>query len=785
MSDTTTPPKGVPLEIDGVAVVAQPGQMIIEAADEAGVYIPRFCYHKHLSIAANCRMCLVEVDGIKKPMPACATPVGPGMKVLTASARARAAQKATMEFLLVNHPLDCPICDQGGECELQDLALGYGRDVSRFSERKRVVADQDIGPLVATDMTRCIHCTRCVRFGAEIAGLRELGATGRAENMRIGTFVEQSLASELSGNIIDLCPVGALTSKPYRFRARAWELTQHPGISPHDCIGANVAIHVRRGEILRVAPQDNPAVNETWLADRDRFAYLGLNSPERLRQPLIRRAAGWEPTDWPTALQAAAAGLQEVIRQHGAAQLGTLLAPQLDTETLYLASKLTRAAGSPHVDHRLRQGDFRADGLGQGAPWLGMTPEALARADVIVLLGANPRKEQPLLAHRIRQAALRGAQVVALNASGLPWNFATGQDVVLHPGQWVGACAALAKALAKLSHRKIPDACRTLPLAAVETMTALAKALKAARCGVIMLGAQAQAHPDYALLWAWCAQLAQEHGLHLGIVPEANGVGAYQVGALPQADGLAAQAQWEARLRAYLLVGLEPEHDTGNPASAEAALAQAQWVVALSAYHSPTLERYARVILPIAEFGEYAGSRVNGAGLRQAFPAAIQPPGEARPAWKVLRVLANHLQLPGFAYNDLAEVQAALAALAPVPLDNGLRGGCDLMPRLPPAGLVRCGATPLYASDPLVRRAPALQATPDAQAQAQARLHPETAARLGLTAARQVWVQQGDCGQVFTLNLDAGLAPDVVGLPGSVATLGASCGPVELTEARS
>jgi NADH-quinone oxidoreductase subunit G len=454
---------------------------------------------------------------------------------------------------------------------------------------------------------------------------------------------------------------------------------------------------------------------------------------------------------------------------------------------LYLAAQLTRALGSPHVDHRLRQGDFRLDAGEQGAPWLGVTLDGLAQADFVLLIGANPRKEQPLLAHRIRQAALRGAQVVAVNAHALDWNFPQGQSIVLHPAQWVGACALLVKALARLNHHKLPEACRALATPPPEVIESLAQPIKAAKRGVILLGAMAQAHPDYALLRAWSAYLAREGGLSLGLVPEANGVGAYQVGAVPQvaAGGLAAQAQWDAKLKSYLLLGFEPEHDTWNPAAAQAALAQAQCVVGLSAYQGGCLAQYAQVLLPIAEMGEYAGSRVNGAGAWQDFQAAVNPPGEARPAWKVLRVLANQMGLPGFTYNDLAEVQAEAKQVArAVPLANVPTGGCELPVSIATGGLLRFGATPLYASDPLVRRAAALQATADARRQTLVRLHPDTAARLGLAQARQVWVTQGELRQWFGLCLDTDVAPEVVWLPVGASALGAACGNVELEEAR-
>jgi NADH-quinone oxidoreductase subunit G len=437
----------VHIEIDGRPLQARRGAMIIEVADEAGIHIPRFCYHKKLSVAANCRMCLVEVERTPKPLPACATPVAEGMKIKTRSPLARDAQKSTMEFLLINHPLDCPICDQGGECELQDVAMGFGGDVSRFQERKRVVRDKDIGPLIATDMTRCIHCTRCVRFGAEVAGIRELGATGRGEHMEIGTYIEHSVDSELSGNVIDLCPVGALTSKPFRFSARAWEMLQRDTIAAHDCIGSNLHVHVRRNRIMRVVPRENEAVNETWISDRDRFSYQGLYGDDRLAAPLIKGSGGWQQTDWPTALSAAAAGLRRVLAERGAQQLGALASPSATLEELYLLQRLVRGLGSHNIDHRLRQGDFRDQDVAPLFPWLGQSIAALETLDAALVVGSHTRKEQPLANHRLRKAALRGSALMFVNPVAFEFNYPVAEAVVATPAGMLQALAAIAKAL--------------------------------------------------------------------------------------------------------------------------------------------------------------------------------------------------------------------------------------------------------------------------------------------------------------------------------------------------
>ena len=405
----------VNVEVNGVALKAPKGEMIIRVTDANGAYVPRFCYHDKLPIAANCRMCLVEVEKAPKPMPACATPVAEGMKIYTRSPKAIAAQKATMEFLLINHPLDCPICDQGGECELQDLAVGFGRDISRYHERKRVVKDLSLGPLVSTDMTRCIHCTRCVRFGQDIAGIQELGTTGRGENMQIGTYIEHSVDHELSGNIIDLCPVGALNSKPFRFQARAWEMTQHPLVSPHDGFGSRLYGHVLRGQLKRVVPQPCEEINETWIADRDRYSYLGLEAADRLTTPRVRASNGsWLDSDWETALNVAAKGLQGASQGDSVTGLGCLAHPSSTLEELYLLGRLAQGLGCANIDHRLRQRDFRDQDSDSGAPGLGMALAAVDGLDALFLIGANLRAELPMLAHRVRKAAIRGASVSLL-----------------------------------------------------------------------------------------------------------------------------------------------------------------------------------------------------------------------------------------------------------------------------------------------------------------------------------------------------------------------------------
>ncbi|MCG7868903.1 MAG: NADH-quinone oxidoreductase subunit NuoG, partial [Candidatus Thiodiazotropha taylori] len=505
--------KLVTFEVNGQELQAEAGSMLIEATDAAGINIPRFCYHKKLSIAANCRMCLVEVEKVPKPLPACATPVTEGMKVYTRSPKALAAQKGTMEFLLINHPLDCPICDQGGECELQDVAIGYGRDVSRYSEGKRVVADKNIGPLIATDMTRCIHCTRCVRFGEEIAGIREMGATGRGEHMVIGTYIEKSVDSEMSGNIIDLCPVGALTSKPFRFNARAWELTQVEAIAPHDSLGSNLNLHLRGNKVMRVHPKDNESINETWISDRDRFSYEGLYSSDRLTSPMVKKGGEWKEVSWEMALEMAAASLKEI---GDGDQIGTLISPTSTLEELYLAQKLMRGLGCNNIDSRLRQGDFRMDATQNSVHWLGSTLSDMDQMQTVFVVGGNIRKEQPILAHRLRKAALNGAKLHYLNPIQIDLNHSGEQDICT-PGEMAGRLAAVAKAAGV----KASGGAASLLNAAQadESAKQTAANLKAADGALVMLGAMAQAHPDYALLHTIAAALAEATGAQLSILP--------------------------------------------------------------------------------------------------------------------------------------------------------------------------------------------------------------------------------------------------------------------------
>ena len=708
----------VKIEVNGEELEARKGAMLIEVTDAAGIKIPRFCYHEKLSVAANCRMCLVEVERAPKPLPACATPVMDGMKVWTASEKAIEAQQGTMEFLLINHPLDCPICDQGGECELQDVSMGYGAGISRFSERKRAVKDKDIGPLIETEMTRCIHCTRCVRFGEEIAGLRELGATGRGENMEIGTYISHSIQSELSGNVIDLCPVGALTSKPARHTGRSWEYVQHASIAPHDAVGSNINIHTIRGQVMRVVPRDNEEVNETWLSDRDRFSYQALYAEDRIIEPWVKDKGN---VDWNQALNAVANKLRKVIKKHGPESVGFLLSPSATTEELYLAQKIARTLGCNNIDHRLRQVDFSDDQHAPLFPWLGQSLQELESNDAVLLLGCNVRMDQPLIGHRVRKAALAGGKILCINHRDYDFRFPMAAKLITD--NIVSQLAAVAKTLADNKGADLPDNLRAIinKAEASETHRQIAETLVDSENSAILFGQQAIADASYALLSALAVFIAKNSNTALGYLPQGgNNVGASLAGALPHRGaagesidaGLNTSAMMHDTCKAYVLLGIEPELDCANGDQALQAMQQAELVVSLSAYANDVMKEYTDVILPIALFAETSGTYVNTEGRWQTFQGACQPLGEARPAWKVLRVLANTLNLDGFDYLDsqqvLNEVRSACKDIQPnnlIESDHDFDNQAENNP-------VTAIDVPIYAIDMMVRRAEALQQTP-------------------------------------------------------------------------
>lgn len=737
------------IEINGKQYQAENGQMIIEVADRCGINIPRFCYHKKLSVAANCRMCLVEVENAPKPLPACATPVGEGMKVHTDSPKALAAQKAVMEFLLINHPLDCPICDQGGECELQDVAMGYGGDVSRFNEGKRVVTDEDLGPLIATDMTRCIHCTRCVRFGEEVAGIRELGATGRGENMRIGTYVKHAMQSEIAANIIDLCPVGALTSKPFRFKARAWELRQAAAIAPHDCLGSNIYLHTRQQEVMRVVPRENEAINETWASDRDRFSYLSLRHEQRLAKPMIKKDGQWQESEWQPALEYTVAGLKQVIKQYGAEHLAALGSPGATVEELFLLQKLMRALGCHNIDHRLQQTDFADQASAPLAPVSQLPYAELEKQQAILLIGSDLAREQPLAAVRVRKAALQGAQVMAVNMLDYAFNFAVSEKMIGAPGVLADSLAQIARSCG-VTDPLLAD------ITASEPADNIAQKLQTVEHAVILLGAGVMNHPQAATLRALVQLLAQASGAKVMIMTSgANSAGAWLAGAVPhrlpagekdQQAGLDVHTVLQQPLKAYLLLGCEPEFDCAAPKQAQLAMQQADFVVCLSEFYTPAMAEYADVVLPIAAFAETAGTYVNVDGQWQSFKACVNPYGEARPAWKVLRVLGNLFGLPEFDYVSCTEVaQAVKARLTAVTFAAQDSYRPPALPAMPD-GFYRIGEWPMYAVDSLVRRAQALQ-TSSVNKAVVAALSAKTAQQYGLSDGDVVQISQ-QAGQV-------------------------------------
>ncbi|HSN71148.1 MAG TPA: NADH-quinone oxidoreductase subunit NuoG [Steroidobacteraceae bacterium] len=709
----------VNIEVDGVPMQARKGQMLIEVTDAHDVYVPRFCYHEKLSIAANCRMCLVEVEKAPKPLPACATPVMEGMKAYTKSPKAIAAQKATMEFLLINHPLDCPICDQGGECELQDLAMGFGRGISRYTERKRVVKDKNLGPLISTDMTRCIHCTRCVRFTSEIAGIQELGTVGRGEHTEIGTYIERSVDHELSANVIDLCPVGALNNKPFRYRARSWEMVQRPLVSPHDSLGTNLFAHVLRGRIMRIVPRPNESINETWIADRDRFGALGLDSPDRATVPLVREGGKWVEADWESALHLVAERLGRIARESNGSQIGALASSTSTAEELYLLNRLVRGLGSSNLDHRLQRTDFRDQENDPVFPWLGAPIADLERADAVLVVGSQLRKELPLLAHRVRKAALRGAKVSFVHPEREEYLFPVSAYFDIAAGEPIDTLAAILSAAAAEAGRAVPATVSALAgqVKVDEQHRRVARELLKGERAHVLLGVVAQRDPGFADLRAVAAAVAAVTGAELGYLADGgNTVGAHLAGVLPHRDaggaavdepGLDAAAMLDARLKAYLLLGpIEPAEDIAT-ANALEALRSAEFVVALSPFDSA--REFANVILPVAAFAETSGTFVNLEGRWQSFAASAGGIDAARPAWKVLRVLGNLLAVPGFDYTSSEQVRDELARIAGETAgDNRLRS--EHRP-VRDRALISAPAIAMYRQDAYARRSGPLQQT--------------------------------------------------------------------------
>ncbi len=767
----------IEIDLDGKKISVPEGSMVMHAADAAGTYIPHFCYHKKLSIAANCRMCLVDVEKAPKPMPACATPATNGMIVRTKSDKALKAQQSVMEFLLINHPLDCPICDQGGECQLQDLAVGYGGSASRYHEEKRVVFRKDVGPLVSMEeMSRCIHCTRCVRFGQEMAGVMELGMIHRGEHSEITTIHGGTIDSELSGNMIDICPVGALTSKPFRYSARTWELSRRKTVSPHDSTGANLVAQVKANQVLRVVPLENEAVNECWIADRDRFSYEALNSDARLKAPMIKQGGQWQTVDWTTALNYVADGLKRVKAEFGTTEIGAIGSALSTVEELHLLAKLVRGLGGESIDHRSRHADFSNAATAGKARWLGMSIASLSKLDRALVIGSFLRKDHPLFAQRLRQAARHGAQVMSLHAVHDDWAMSVAAKMTATPSAWADALAQIAAAVAHSKGVPAPA-----PADAGTEAKAIAAAMLSGEKKALLLGNAAAQHPQASQLLALAQWIGTQVGATVGYLTEAgNTVGAQLVNAQPGAGGLNAGQMLSRPMKALLLLNTEPLLDAADTAAAKAALEGAGLVVSMTPFKDANAD-IADVLLPIAPFTETGGSFVNAEGRLQSFHGVVKPLGETRPAWKVLRVLGNLLGVQGFEQETVEQVRAqtGLADIA-TRLDNGT--AVAIATPAARVALERIADVPIYSADITVRRAPALQATADARAP-MAYVPSGVWQALNLAAGDRVKVTQGAASVVLPAIEDITLAAQSVRVPAghaSTAALSAMFGALQV-----
>ncbi|QWE05554.1 NADH-quinone oxidoreductase subunit NuoG [Polynucleobacter sp. JS-JIR-II-50] len=770
----------VEIELDGKTVEVPQGSMVMHAANKLGTYVPHFCYHKKLSIAANCRMCLVEVEKAPKPLPACATPVTQGMKVFTHSAKAVEAQRSVMEFLLINHPLDCPICDQGGECQLQDLAVGYGKSNSRYDEEKRVVFHKNVGPLISMqEMTRCIHCTRCVRFGQEVAGVMELGMVNRGEHSEITTFVGQTVDSELSGNMIDLCPVGALTSKPFRYAARTWELGRKRSVSPHDSLGANTTVQTKANKVMRVVALENEAINECWISDRDRFSYEGLNSADRVTTPMVKQGGEWLDTDWQSALDYVAHSLKTISAESGPESIGALAHPISSTEELHLLQKLVRGLGSNQMETRLRQTDVKA---AASAPWLGMSIAKINELDRVLVIGSFLRKDQPVLAARIRTASKRALQVLRIDAGGDDWLISS-SGISAAPSAWLNALSEVALAVAKAKSVTAPVG--TFNLTISPAAQKIADSLLSGESKAVLLGSAAIAHHHASDLHVMAQFIADQTSATLGFLP----VGGNAVGAsLVNANGVGVESVLSGERRAVILMNIEPDSDLPNPAAARAALAKANTVIALSAYKSADLMEVADVILPTSVFSETVSTFVNLEGRVQTVQPSVKPLGDSRSAWKVLRVLGGLLGLDGFLFNAPEEVLGeALDDGYCNRLNNKTTSSSIANGNLAPFnGFERLADVNIYAGDQIVRRSSALQLTRDAKRGNQVGLNKITFAELGLKEGDAVRVTQDSHSVDMPATLEVNLAPGAVRISAGTmasAKLGSMFGPVTISKA--
>lgn len=796
----------VTITVDGQEIQAPKGAMLIEVTDAKNIKVPRFCYHKKLTVAANCRMCLVEVEKAPKPLPACATPVMEGMVVRTQSQVAKDAQKSVMEFLLINHPLDCPICDQGGECELQDVAMAYGPDVSQFVESKHVAFDKNIGPLIATELTRCIHCTRCVRFGREIAGISELGMTGRGENSLITTFIDESINSEMSGNAIDVCPVGALTAKPSRFKGRAWEMVQHKTIAPHDCIGSNVFVHTLRGEIVRVVPRENEAINEVWISDRDRFSYEGVDSEDRLTTPMIKRDGQWQAANWDEALKLVADKFksvaelkaQQIVAQAEAeatdaeqevesaepvnAEMAALVSANSTLEEQYLAQKLLRGLGSGNIDFRLRQSDFSDQHAAPVMPWLGQNIEQLEQLNAALLIGSNVRKEQPIVNLRLRKAAVNNnAQISFLNPREYDFNFPVANNISVAQQNMVAELSAIAAAAYQLSGNPVPANLSAVVSKAVinDSHKTIAQQLNDAEAATVILGNIAGMHPQFSALRALADAIAKESNSRFGYLSDGcNAAGAWLAGAVPHrgTGGLTDEvvtgkniAELAAeKLSACLLLNIEPDTDALNAQQLLATLNETDFVVSVSAYNSAAVKNVADVLLPAANFMETSGTYVNAEGFWQSFNAVLEARGETRPAWKILRVLGNLTGVDGFDYFSSEDVKNEVRSVCEsIELSNAIDAADSIEYTAVPAGIYLSSDVPMHSADAIVRRSSSLQKTVDAQTLC-LRLNTAEAERLGVSAATTVTVKQGENSAKLPLVIDDTIPDASAWIPSAV-----------------
>lgn len=755
----------IEIEIDGQKLQVDEGASIIEAADEAGIYIPRFCYHKKLSVAVNCRMCLVEVDKVGKPLPACATPVTPDMKVFTKSKKAMDAQRAVMEFLLINHPLDCPICDQGGQCELQDQAMGFGAADSEYKGKKRAVYSEDLGPLIETEMTRCIHCTRCVRFGQEIANLPELGVVNRGQHAEITTYVKHFMQSELSGNIADLCPVGALTEKPSRYTVRGWEAIEHPMVAPHDCVGTNMYIHTKGREyfkerlVMRAVPRENEAINEVWMSDRDRFSYEGVNHRDRCLQPMIKQNDEWQEVSWDKVINDVAMRTQSIIQEYDPTQLAAIASPSSTVEEFFLLQAWLRDLGCNNVDYRLREKDFSDQDLVPEFPNQGVPTADIEKLDTILLVGSNIRFEQPIIGHRINKAAGKGANVFAINPVDYTFTFRMAGKVIT-----MDVIAALSEVIAFLEGGQGSDATKQI-----------AEALRASENAAIFLGAFSLNHPHASYIRAQVRKIAELTKVRIGVFTEgANASGGYLAGAIPHrgpagADikgprGFAAKEMLvDKPVRAYFILGFEPEFDTVFPGPAMQSLRAADLCVCITSFVTDAMKRYADVILPMTPFTENEGTFVNAEGTWQSFDAAGPAKGRSKPAWKIIRAMARAMKMNGFDYKSVNDIRDELKdkvesmtpyQAQPVTLEK---------PPIMEKGLLRMGAFPAYCVDGIVRRAKSLQEA--MRRVAAIGLNQNEADKLGFNLGDRVTAIQGGTRVTLPIMIDNRLADGIVSIP--------------------